>query len=476
MARANRPEDTTEVRRVPARKGVLVGKPSKIVTSAMRIKTAFPTTTGTYLGQGGNFYSPELSTDFLELPQSVDEQRNYYRFFYDNDPFVGQAIDLHSELPLSKLRLGLPEVKDRDMAEKSLRFCQRWAKKIGLLHRLLEIVHEYFLIGEVFIFAEDTSPDMPQDIRAKCIREITVEGEAIERWEDYPDADERAVAWLKKNYKGWSAIRVLPPEQMHMESFPFTDEKLIELVVDSKTKAIYQRAQTGDPAAVRIAASMPETVLQAIQQGRNIPLNTDPDAGSFLYYLARKKSQYEPRGKSILQRCLLPGTPIWIKRGGVVQRMPVEMVNDQTDLLLTHKGRFRPCKAGSRLVNEEVAVIDIEGVEKPLRLTADHEVLMVREDGTEEWIAAGQLQPRDLVREGHVVSESSDWPRWIDLAAWWKGRTLMTAKRGRPTLGLKESVRTIEVTDVTVKSNPGLVVSFAHENDNRNRARALSGL
>ena len=44
------------------------------------------------------------STDFLELPQSLDEQRNYYRFFYRSDPFVGQAIDLHTELPLSKLR------------------------------------------------------------------------------------------------------------------------------------------------------------------------------------------------------------------------------------------------------------------------------------------------------------------------------------------------------------------------------------
>ena len=40
-----------------------------------RVKIAM-TTGGSMLGSGGNFYSPELSTDFLELPQSQDEQRN----------------------------------------------------------------------------------------------------------------------------------------------------------------------------------------------------------------------------------------------------------------------------------------------------------------------------------------------------------------------------------------------------------------
>ena len=58
-----------------------------------RVKVAM-TTSGTQMGSGGNFYSPELSTDFLELPQSQDEQRNYFRFFYRTDPFVGQAVDL----------------------------------------------------------------------------------------------------------------------------------------------------------------------------------------------------------------------------------------------------------------------------------------------------------------------------------------------------------------------------------------------
>jgi hypothetical protein len=313
MAKTNDPEFTIKVGTMMPSRGVKVGKPQKVITSSMRmVRGNFCGIGGggaggygnSMLGSGGNFYSPELSTDFLELPQSLDELRNYFRFFYDNDPFVGQAIDQHGELPLSKIRLRMPEAKNREIAEKSFRLCNRWAKAIRLLHLLMEISHEYWLLGEVFIFAEDTSPDMPREITEDVYREVTAEGEIIEEWTEKEDANEKAIKWLKENYSGWSAVRILPPEQIHMESFPFTDEALIELVPDSKTKAIVQKARMGDARAARIVESMPDDVIEALHNGDNIPLNTDPEAGSFCYYMARKKSQYEPRGKSILQRCL----------------------------------------------------------------------------------------------------------------------------------------------------------------------------
>ena len=304
MARKNNPAETVQVAVIPPRKGVQVGKPGKIVTTAMRAKVAFPMGGNTSQGSGGNFYSPELSTDFLELPQSIDEQHNYYRFFYDHEPYVGQAINLHTELPLSKLRVGMPEARNRELAEKSMRFCTKWAKKVGLLRRLMEITHEWNLIGEVYVFVEDNNPDMPREVREQPVREITEDQELVERWEEYPDADEREIKWLNQNYKGWTAIRCLPPEQVRVESFPFTDEKLIEMVIDSKTKAIIERAQQNDPQALRIANSMPQDVIDAVTEGRNVPLNSDPEAGSFCHYMANKRSPYEPRGKSILQRCL----------------------------------------------------------------------------------------------------------------------------------------------------------------------------
>jgi len=252
----------------------------------------------------GNFYSPELSTDFLELPQSVNEQWNYYRFFYRNEPFVGQAIDLHTELPLSKIRLAPAPAKDGELSRQSLEFCDQWAERIGLLEKLQEIVHEFHLIGEAFIWCEDGSPDMPKEVTHDVINKVLDNGDLVEEWVERPDANERAVAWLEKHYKGWTGIRCLPPEQVHIETFPFTNEVIMELIPDAKSKHVLEIAQSGDPRAQRVVDSMDPTIIRALTEGENIPLNTDPDAGSFVHYMANKRSSYEPRGHSILQRCM----------------------------------------------------------------------------------------------------------------------------------------------------------------------------
>ena len=332
------------------------GKPKHVVSSNMRSRVGSMSGglggANSIQGTGGNFYSPELSTDFLELPQSLHEQWNYYRFFYRSEPFVGQAVDLHTELPLSKIRIGTPKAKNRDLAVASTRFCSRWAQKIGLLQRLISIVHERNLIGEVFIWFEDDNPELPEDVRNDIQRILTPEGEAIEKAVLREDADERAAKWLKKNYKGWTAVRCLPPEQIRMESFNFTDEKIFELIPDSKTRAVLEKAQQGDKEAHRVVQSMPADVVMAVSENRNIPLNTDPYAGSFVYYLANRKSDYEPRGRSILERCIRAlvyrdklrqaqtsiasrhMTPIRIVYGEDLSVADIESLREQVDMAL----------------------------------------------------------------------------------------------------------------------------------------------
>ena len=177
--------------------------------------------------------------------------------------------------------------------------------------------------------------------------------EVEEYWKEKENAHEEAYAWLKKNYKGWTAVRILPPEQVHMESFPFTDEKIIELIPDSKTRDVVERASLEDPDALRIAQSMPPDVVEAIREGRNIALNTDPELGSFVFFMARKKSQYEPRGHSVLERCLRilifrdklrqaqtsiasrHMTPIRLVYAEDMDAMDVESLRDQVDLALS---------------------------------------------------------------------------------------------------------------------------------------------
>jgi hypothetical protein len=83
-----------------------------------------------------------------------------------------------------------------------------------------------------------------------------------------------------------------------------TTQKLFELIPDSKTKSIVEEYTQGGEEARRIVESMPDEIVQAIIDGRNLPLETDPYAGSFVYYLARKRSGYEERGHSIIERCM----------------------------------------------------------------------------------------------------------------------------------------------------------------------------
>lgn len=374
------------VAQIPRGRGpVRVGKPQHVVVGSMRSRISVPSfrervaaacgpsyggAAGLFGGGGGggitgnagpgavaqassgNFYSPELSTDFLELPQSINEQWNFYRFFYNNEPFVGQAIDLHTELPLSKVRLTRPVAKSREMADAALRFCERWVNRIGLLQRLLEIVHEYYLIGEVFVFCEDANPEMPKEVRQKVVRQIEPDGALTEIWVDREDADEASVGWLRKNYKGWTSIRVLPPEQIHIETFPFTDEVLIEMLADSKTKHLVDMADQGDARSQRVVDAMDTMVVEAVREGKDIPLSTDPDSGSFVHYMANKKSQYEPRGHSILQRCMRTlvqwdkirqanasiasrhMTPIRLVYAPDMSELDTEQLRDQIDLAL----------------------------------------------------------------------------------------------------------------------------------------------
>ena len=336
------------------KKKAKTGKPRKITSSMMKRASAGGGmgNAGSVEGAGGNFYSPELSTDFLELPQSLHEQWNYYRFFYRTEPFVGQAIDLHTELPISKVRIGMARAKDRDLAVKATRFCERWAQRINLLERLLSITHDRNLIGIVNIWCEDANAEMPQDIREEQVRILRDDGEAVEEWIDREDADARAVKWLKKNYKGWTSVRVLPPEQVKMESFNFTDERIYELIPDSKTKDIIDRYKQGDPDAKRIVESMPPAVVKAVVEGGNIPLNTDPMAGSYIYCLSNRKSDYDPQGRSLLERCMRAlvyrdklrqaqtsiasrhMTPIRLVYGEDLDAADVEALREQVDMAL----------------------------------------------------------------------------------------------------------------------------------------------
>jgi hypothetical protein len=100
------------------------------------------------------YYSYEFPVDALELPASRAEELRFYRLAYDRDPIVGRAIDLHTELPLSKMELSKPKSSSEEYADFVFDEYQRFVQNTKLFQVLIDAVREYWTIGETFIFVE----------------------------------------------------------------------------------------------------------------------------------------------------------------------------------------------------------------------------------------------------------------------------------------------------------------------------------
>ena len=276
---------------------------------------------GSILNADSQFYSPQLSTDFLELPQSEREKRELFRFWYTTHPIVGSAIDFHTDVPMSKIRLSLPKSKDKVRAKQILHFYEQMCKRIKLFQVLYDATHEYWLHGNVFIFCEDDDmgPEIPESALVNETEEEVgtidyagrTERRKVRKQNLKPEKERSDIIHklVQDKYQGWQRLQILPPEQVRLEVFQYTDKTRMELIPSEKDRMVVLRAeQQGDPDAAKIADDMPEQIKENLLSGQPIPLNTSPYddflCSSFCYHLAHKKSAYDDRGISILERCL----------------------------------------------------------------------------------------------------------------------------------------------------------------------------
>lgn len=274
----------------------------------------------TTLSQHGNFFSPQLSTDFLELPQSLREKREIYQHFYNTDELVGQAIDLHTELPLSKTRLAPPKPRTcppgfdspEDYGKYILSRFERMCRRVKLFQRLITMVHHYWLDGTCAVFAEDSVVEVPDDVgteEKRTLKSVLLDdGTPKEYYETalIPKAsqEEDELAYYQKHYQGWDRLIVLPIDRVKITTMGFTDKSRIELIPSDRDRGLVEKAKAGDPVAIEMVNEIPVEVREHIEQGQLIPLGTDPDEGSFVFLLHGRKSASDPVGQSILDRCL----------------------------------------------------------------------------------------------------------------------------------------------------------------------------
>ncbi len=222
---------------------------------------------------------------------------------------MGQAIDLHSTLPISKIKLDKPKMENQDYADYIYDFYVDMCQDMKLTSKtLIEISHEYWLMGNSLIFAEDHDPygrleDGPKE-------EIKEYGKARtkELYERFKIIDR------DPNYLGFRRLLVLPPDQVRLKKIPLSDDVIVEFLPDPETKKVLTGMQEGNPLAYdarmpdeerqKLQQKLPDELVEKLKMGGAIPLDTDPYTGSHVYHMARKKCQYETMGVSILERCI----------------------------------------------------------------------------------------------------------------------------------------------------------------------------
>lgn len=186
---------------------------------------------------------------FLFPKDRIDEINKRLRHYYETDPIVGNAIDLHSTLPLSDFYL---EAEDPAIT----RYWNDFKERSGLLEFLRCMVHDYFLCGE---------------------------GIGLPIWDPH-------------NFE-FSHFNQYPPENVDIFRTYVTPTSFFMLKPDPK---LAEKVRSGANIDQTLLSMMPKDYVASLQEGRQYLLGDDKK----VIYFARQTTKYRNRGISILSRCL----------------------------------------------------------------------------------------------------------------------------------------------------------------------------
>lgn len=192
---------------------------------------------------------------------------------HNTDAYVGRALDLLTDLPLSKIELHVPKIADKTKQQEIKDFYEYMCERINLFERLQQILYEFNTIGNTFIFAE-----------------------------------------FDKKDKMWNKLVILPPEEINSFSYPFSDNARIEYRPEKLLQIIKQytddNTALSDPFIKSIIENIPKDIIDMVRKEDCIVMDSDPMeggvVGSFCYNFARRRHPYLDLGSSILERVLIP--------------------------------------------------------------------------------------------------------------------------------------------------------------------------
>lgn len=253
------PERRAQVEEEILKKSAVGGDPRIALGTAVAagkqslIKTAAASELGGQLhiaGRGNttnmmpNLYSPLFLTANLQLPRDRITANAWNRAFYETNPLVRNAINLHATYPISKMTI---KCKDKKIERKYLEM----AKRVDLFNVVQQVALEYWMIGEVFPYAEyDETRNM------------------------------------------WSKVYCHNPDYVVVKRTPVPGESIIALKPDPK---LLQIVQSNDPVHRAYRDKMDPGLLDAIARNEYIPLDNFN-----ISHLKNESTAYNTHGSSVI--------------------------------------------------------------------------------------------------------------------------------------------------------------------------------
>lgn len=189
-------------------------------------------------------YSPLWLMSNMSMPRDKTTINAWSRAFYALNPYVHNAINLHSTYPISKLNI---KCHNKEIE----RFFNDMAEELDLVNICIQIAQEYWLLGEAFPYAE-----------------------------------------LDESTGKWSRIVLQNPDYITIKRTMVDNEPLIMLRPDDNLKRIVTSNKSSD---IEQRKQLNPYIVDCVRKGQNIPLDN-----FYVSMIARKIAPYETRGTGLV--------------------------------------------------------------------------------------------------------------------------------------------------------------------------------
>ncbi|MFA5071304.1 MAG: hypothetical protein WC511_02925 [Candidatus Pacearchaeota archaeon] len=135
-----------------------------------------------------------INTDVYSIANLTKHERFILlRYFYRSNPILGRVIDLHTEIPLSKLRLQPPQDCPKIVKDYMTMFFEKIFNRINFTEVLKDVVLFYQLLGEGYAMVDDYFAEHPRKLQS--IEDLS--GKSF----DYKEEDLKFIEKIEKEYE-----------------------------------------------------------------------------------------------------------------------------------------------------------------------------------------------------------------------------------------------------------------------------------